>query len=157
YNGTDYPGLGNTMATNLDDNWNLVGNPYPSSISADKFIAQNASLISSDNPNPAITGTIYLWNHLDLPSDMVNDPFYGDYVYNYSPDNYIAYNNTGANPSGFNGNIASGQGFFVLMDHNASPTDSNVIFNNNMRFDNSDADNPTPYLNNEFFRTADPM
>lgn len=152
YSGGDYPGAGNTMATELDDNWNLVGNPYPSSISATKFITQNASIISTDNPNPAITGTIYLWNHLNLPSNLVNDPFYGDYVYNYNPNNYIAFNNTGANPPGFNGNIASGQAFFVLMDHNASTTGSSVVFNNNMRYDDTDPLNPSPYANNEFFR-----
>ncbi len=152
YSGGDYPGAGNTMATELDDNWNLVGNPYPSSISATKFITQNASIISTDNPNPAITGTIYLWNHLNLPSNLVNDPFYGDYVYNYNPNNYIAFNNTGANPPGFNGNIASGQAFFVLMDHNASTTGSSIVFNNNMRYDDTDPLNPSPYANNEFFR-----
>src|SRR5690606_22014283 len=132
----------------------LVGNPYPSSISASKFITQNASLISTDNTDPTITGTIYIWNHANSPSNTVNDPFYGDYVYNYNPNNYIAFNNTGANPPGFNGNIASGQAFFVLMDHAAPQAGSNVVFNNEMRFDDSDPANPTPYVNNEFFRTT---
>src|SRR5690606_5884380 len=151
YNGADYPGAGGTMATSLDDNWNLVGNPYPSSISADKFIARNALMIVDDT-DPAIAGTVYLWRHLSAPS-TIGDPFYGDFVYNYNPNDYIAYNSTGPNPTGFNGNIASGQAFFVLMDHNASQTGSNVIFNNEMRFDDSDPSNPTPFLNNEFFRT----
>ncbi|TYA59708.1 Ig-like domain-containing protein [Formosa maritima] len=153
YTGVDYPGAGNTMATALDDNWNLVGNPYPSAISASKFIAQNASLITTDNTDPTITGTIYLWNHLNMPSDLVSDPFYGNFVYNYNPNNYIAFNNTGSNPIGFNGNIASGQAFFVLMDDSAPQVGSNVTFNNNMRFDDTNPTNPTPYGNNEFFKT----
>src|SRR5690606_23331977 len=93
YNGADYPGAGSTMATSLDDNWNLVGNPYPSSISADKFIARNALMIVDDT-DPAIAGTVYLWRHLSAPS-TIGDPFYGDFVYNYNPNDYIAYNSTG--------------------------------------------------------------
>ncbi|HLV70952.1 MAG TPA: T9SS sorting signal type C domain-containing protein, partial [Xanthomarina sp.] len=143
--GGDYPGAGNTIATRLDDNWNLVGNPYPSAISADAFIAANAGIIT-DDVNSSISGTVYLWRHLDTPSNTVNDPFYGDFVYNFNPNDYIAYNSTGSNPSGFNGDIAAGQAFFVLMEHTAS-TPSNITFNNTMRSETLD--------NSQFYRTQE--
>lgn len=143
YNGINYPGAGATVATSIDDNWNLVGNPYPSSIFADLFISTNTTIIVDDT-DPLIDGTIYLWTHTSAPSNAVTDPFYGDYVYNYNPNDYIAYNLTGSSPAGFNGFIASGQAFFVLMDHNA-PSPSNLEFNNFMR--------SGVYDNNQFYRT----
>lgn len=147
YNGVDYTGAGGTMATALDDNWNLIGNPYPSAIFADEFITQNADLDDTADPNtPAIFGTVYLWRHQTAPSTIA-DPFYGDFVYNYNPNDYIGYNSTGSNPAGFNGYIGSGQAFFVLMDHNAT-TPSNVVFNNDMRLDAG-----APVDNNQFYRT----
>jgi hypothetical protein len=144
-----YPGAGNTDATHLDDNWNLIGNPYPSAISASEFIIQNATVLDdTPDPNtPSIIGTIYLWSHQSAPS-AIGDPFYGDFLYSYNPNDYIAYNGTGSSPAGlFNGNIGSGQSFFVLMDDAAS-SPSNVVFNNNMRLNGG-----TPNDNNEFFRT----
>ncbi|GGW68293.1 putative secreted protein (Por secretion system target) [Winogradskyella epiphytica] len=154
YTGADYTGAGNTDATELDDNWNLIGNPYPSSISADLFIAVNGGTLSeTPDPNtPAIFGTVYLWTHTSAPS-TIDDPFYGDYVYNYNPNDYIGYNSTGSNPAGFNGYIAAGQAFFVLMDHNAS-SPSMVTFNNTMRYDNSTPTNPLPFNNTQFYRAA---
>ncbi|GGG56212.1 hypothetical protein GCM10010976_28830 [Bizionia arctica] len=141
YTGPNYYGTGNsTEATNLDDNWNLIGNPYPSAIFADSFIIQNAGLLGE---SPSITGTVYLWTHASAPSTS-NNPFYGDFVYNYNPNDYIAYNLSGPNPVGFQGNIASGQGFFVLMDHSAA-TPSNIVFNNSMR--------SASYDNSQFYRT----
>ncbi len=154
YAGPNYPGASNIDATELDDNWNLIGNPYPSSISADLFIQENAGVLS-DSPMPntsGVIGTIYLWRHLSAPS-AIDDPFYGDYVYNYSGNDYIGYNGTGSNPVGFNGNIAAGQAFFVLMDHNAS-SPSMVTFNNAMRYDNTIPAIPSPFDNNQFYKTS---
>ncbi|MBQ0785859.1 MAG: T9SS type A sorting domain-containing protein [Oceanihabitans sp.] len=131
YTAGDYLGGGTTIATRLDDNWNLIGNPYPSAISADTFIATNAAEIT-DDIDPSISGTVYLWRHLATPSNAINDPFYEDFVYNYNPNDYIAYNTTGSNPSGFGSHIAAGQSFFVLMEDTA-PVNSNVTFNNTMR------------------------
>src|SRR5690606_10125498 len=48
YTADVYSGNGNT-ATAQDDNWNLLGNPYPSSISANAFV----------NLNTHISGTLY--------------------------------------------------------------------------------------------------
>ncbi|TYA59705.1 T9SS sorting signal type C domain-containing protein [Formosa maritima] len=146
YSGVNYPGAGSTMATALDDNWNLIGNPYPSSISAREFITVNASDII-DDASASIAGTIYLWRHLSAPSNTVGDPFYGDFGYNYNPNDYIKYNHTGSAPAGFSGYIAAGQSFFVLMDHNTSSSSESVIFNNTMR-------NET-YRNDQFYKTVE--
>lgn len=134
YNAGDYTGGGNIAATRLDDNWNLVGNPYPSAISANTFL----------NANTNIAGTVYLWRHLAVPS-AIDDPFYEDFVYNYNPNDYIAHNGTGSNPPGFGGDIGAGQAFFVLMEHASASTNENVIFNNTMR--------SASLVNSEFYRT----
>ena len=113
-----------------DDNWNLVGNPYPSAIRVSDFLSANAS----------IEGAVRLWSHGTLPVSPTN-PFYGSYQYNYVSTDYVVHNGVGtiSGPLGFNGFIASGQGFFVLMNDGAAAS-STVQFNNAMRsrlFDNS--------------------
>lgn len=128
YTGGPYPGGSpNTQATNIDDNWNLVGNPYPSAISASDFIATN------NLGTPKIDGTIYLWQHAGLPTGTTNqDPFYGNYVYNYLGSSYVATNGVGSTPNVFFGSIAAGQSFFVQMLDGVS-TPNTLIFNNAMR------------------------
>lgn len=73
--------------------FNLVGNPYPSAISASSFLAANTDL----------HGTIYLWN--DNGSN------------NYSRSDYAYWNGTGGLGSGGgptpNGFIGTAQGFMV--------------------------------------------
>ncbi|QRM89407.1 T9SS type A sorting domain-containing protein [Lacinutrix sp. WUR7] len=127
-----YTSSGDFQATNEDDNWNLIGNPYPSAISYADFIAAN----------PNIDGTIYFWTHQTAPSYQ-DSPFYYDFIYNYS-DEYIDNNFTGSNPATFGGDIAAGQAFFVLMLDNATQNEE-VIFNNSMR-------NET-LINSNFYRT----
>ncbi|NRD21629.1 T9SS type A sorting domain-containing protein [Winogradskyella litoriviva] len=121
YTGANYAGIGNT-ATDEDDNWNLLGNPYPSAISLNDFVLAN----------PAIDGTLYFWQHLTPASSAIDDPFYNGYVYNYSDSEYLAANSLGSTPPGFNDYIAAGQGFFALMLDSA-PTNSSVTFSNTMR------------------------
>jgi len=135
YTGLDYTGTNNTTITRFDDNWNLIGNPYPSSINALDFIALNTN----------IEGAIRLWTHSSLPSAAISDPFYGDYASNYSPTDYITFNSLGAvtGPLGFNGYIAGGQGFFVNMLDGTATTE-NVTFNNSLR--------DKTYDNSEFYR-----
>lgn len=119
-----------------DDNWNLVGNPYPSAIRALDFI----------NANTTIEGAVRIWTHGVLPAAIIN-PFYGSYQYNYSAGDYITHNGTGtvSGPAGFNGYIAGGQGFFVLMNEGTAAT-SSVVFNNTMR--------SRTYDNSQFYRNA---
>jgi hypothetical protein len=112
---------------------NLLGNPYPSALSANAFI----------NGNPNLNGTIYLWTH--------NTPYASGV---YSSNDYATYNLTGstvtaaaASSAGFNtslpnGKIASGQGFFIK-----GLTAGVATFTNSMRVVPSG-----PNDNNQFFR-----
>ena len=137
YDGGDYAtGVSATLATRDDDNWNLIGNPYPSAVNANLFLATNTN----------IAGFIKYWTHGTLPSAVTSDPFYNNYVQNYTVGDYVTYNATGANPAIGNGNIAAGQGFFVLMNHSSAATTENVVFNNSMRRND--------YRNDIFFRNA---
>ena len=145
YTGGDYNTSGSTADATLDDdNWNLLGNPYPSSIDATKFLAANLNL----------AGFINIWTH-GTPIGNTGDPFYYDFGDNYTISDYIAYNGSGPQiQNGFHGNIASGQGFMVLMNHAGStyPNNSNVTFSNDMRY--SGVSPYTHYGNNQFFRTS---
>jgi hypothetical protein len=137
YQGIDYPGTNGVTITRFSDNWNLVGNPYPSSINVEDFL----------NLNTNIEGAVRIWTHGTLPSTSITNPFYGSYQVNYTPNDYITYNGTGtvSGPSGFNGYIASGQGFLVNMLDGSSSFD-NLIFNNSLRNKN--------YDNSQFYRNS---
>lgn len=127
--------LSQNVANSLDD-YNLIGNPYPSAIFADTFISANTD----------ISGTLYFWTHIGNISS--SNP--GPDLYNFNSDDYAMYNlsggtaasNTGSTmPTGY---IASGQGFFV-----EAITANDVIFNNSMR-------NKT-YSNHNFYRPISPI
>ncbi len=136
YTGIDYSGTNSAIITRFDDNWNLVGNPYPSAISALDFLNLNSSVIE---------GAVRIWTHGTLPSSANPDSFYGDFVTSYSPSDYIVHNGTGtvSGPNGFNGFIAGGQGFMVLMNDGSALTD-NLTFNNSLR--------DISYANDQFYR-----
>ena len=94
----------NSDADGDEDDWNLLGNPYPSAISADEFITQNSH----------INGTLYFWTHVDDIS--IDNP--GPDGYNFSTDDYAMYSLTGGIASASNsaqptGIIETGLGFFV--------------------------------------------
>lgn len=122
---------------------NLIGNPYPSSISTDDFIKHN----SVDNPN--IDGTIYIWTHATPISNATPTPWYQNYVYNYSASDYINKNRlgytgtlpTGIAPATVTDYIASGQSFFVRARAGATA----AALNNTMRKLNN---------NSNFFRES---
>ena len=123
---------GNVSSTT--DDYNLIGNPYPSSIFANTFITTNAAKTS---------GTLYFWTHVGNVS--VSNP--GPNVYNFISDDYALYNMSGGTRASLTGSsiptgyIASGQGFFVEAQGSTTLT-----FNNAMR-------NKT-YLNSNFYRTS---
>lgn len=139
------------VADFTDDKWNLLGNPYPSAINAVTFLdnTTNAALLD---------GTIYFWTHNTIPLITTPDPFYGDFVYNYTDEDYAAWNRTGGvataaaisggvTPNGF---IASGQSFLTLSLATA-PSGNNAIFKNDMRRNISTG---VTYANNQFFKQA---
>lgn len=127
-----------TNATQDDDNWNLLGNPYPSSISADAFLTANSSNLD---------GFVKIWLHGIAPSTSALDPFYNNYGYNYDPNDYLIYNLSGPSiPGVFDGYIGAGQGFITRMSATSASTSSNAIFNNSMR--------SKTYRNDQFYRNA---
>ena len=131
-------GLNGTEITNLSDNYNLIGNPYPSAIRASQFLFNN---------NTKIEGNVRLWTHGTLPA-AITSPFYDTYAYNYTPGDYYIYNFTGVTccpAAGSDLFIGAGQGFFVQMI-DGPPASDIVSFNNGLR-------NPS-YDNSLFYRNA---
>lgn len=123
-------GTNGTQITNLSDNWNLLGNPYPSAIRASQFLFDN---------NTKIEGNVRLWTHGQLPTNIVASPFYGSFISNYSPGDYLTYNFTGTSccPAAASDLfIGAAQGFFVQMvDGPAVAAAANVTvgFTNSLR------------------------
>ena len=110
--------------------WALLGNPYPSSLSASAFLDEN----SDGTPTHPLTGTLYFWDDENGDTSTAND--------------YASWNktggigNAGAGHPGYspNGNIAVGQGFFVQYDKNlgsGNSRTSDIYFKNNMRLHQS--------------------
>jgi hypothetical protein len=120
---------------NLTDaftNQNLIGNPYPSGIDADKFIAANTDL----------EGTLYFWTHNTAIAGNA-----GPEAYDYTNDDYATYvSGTGSAASSGGvvptGVIASGQGFLANINNGGGT----ITFNNAMRVTTQ---------SNTFFRRAD--
>ncbi|WP_163401420.1 T9SS sorting signal type C domain-containing protein [Flavobacterium fluviatile] len=118
-------------------NYYLIGNPYPSAISADAF------LFADSNNNAILDGTIYFWTHNTPIQMMGTKPA-------YTSDDYASYNGVGGTstsraPSGGAepaGTIGAGQSFFALASANGT-----VMFNNGMRIQGN---------NNQFFKPAKP-
>jgi len=143
--GSTAPSGGSTAVTDADDEWNLIGNPYPSAIDIVSFLNHPAN-------TPVVDGTIYLWTHNTAPSAAIPDPFYGNYAQNYTVSDYATVNLSGATATAATGGsapsryIGAGQSFFISADDAmANGTTANVSFNNSMRV----ADN-----NNNFFRNG---
>lgn len=143
YRGSDqntifHAGTNGIQITNVSDNWNLLGNPYASSIRGSQFLFDNKTKID---------GQIRLWTHGTLPASIPS-PFYGTYMYNYSPGDYYTYNFTGTSccpAAAVDLFIGAAQGFFVTMLDGAAGSDI-ITFNNNLR---SDA-----YSNSTFYKNS---
>jgi hypothetical protein len=136
-NTAEHFGLNGTEITNFSDNYNLIGNPYPSAIRASQFLFNN---------NTKIEGNVRLWTHGTLPA-AITSPFYDTYAYNYTSSDYYIYNFTGPSCCPLGGPdlfIGAGQGFFVQMI-DGPPASDDVTFNNGLR--NSGYDNSLFYRN----------
>jgi len=120
----------------------LVGNPYPSAISADAFLTANATI------NGTSGGTLYFWTHNTARFQSGNQLV-------YSSNDYASYNLTGEvrtalkaasdpnNPEKVpSGKIAAGQAFFI--GNNATGV---FAFRNTMRSTGSTD-------NSQFFRQS---
>ena len=132
-------------AASTTDDFNFVGNPYPSSIKADDFIKANITPLAANNN---ISGTLYFWTHIGNLAPVGTNA--GPNINNYNSNDYATYNLSGStgvgSPSGSgsltpDGFIGTGQGFFV-----EGETTNDLIFNNSMR-------NKT-HTNNQFFRNS---
>ena len=134
YTGANYAGTNGANITSYDDNWNLLGNPYPSAIDAVAFLTANTN----------IAGNVRLWTH-GTEISQGGSTFYATFGYNYNVNDYINYNGTGSTPPGFNGKIGAGQGFFVIMNESTAPTET-VTFNNSMR--------NASFSNSQFYKTT---
>ncbi|MCK5538221.1 MAG: hypothetical protein KAI79_15450, partial [Bacteroidales bacterium] len=110
YNVDIKTGISSSNQTNK--NYNLIGNPYPSSIDPDKFINLNGG--------GKFTGTIYVWSQGTINGGVYQDADY--YSYN------LAGGAGTSIPEGTNYKIASGQGFMIEAENSSS-----IVFNNDMR------------------------
>ena len=137
--GTDYTTVGTQgiMRTVTDDNWNLLGNPYPSALD----VVSTGGFLDT---NPQLAGFVKIWTHAQLPTNPV-DPFYQNFVTNYYAADYSTYNRTGLTSGPGDYKIGSGQGFMVLMNAGAAGS-STVTFNNSMR--------SRTFANNQFYKSA---
>ncbi|WP_298364992.1 LamG-like jellyroll fold domain-containing protein [uncultured Lutibacter sp.] len=122
------PNNGDITVTVKDDNDYLVGNPYPSAIDADKFIADNST---------SIKGAIYFWDHFGGNSHNLKAYEAGHATYTYmggvaaASNLSIHSNNPSASGSKTPGRfIGVGQAFYV---DGKGTGDQSVIFNNSQR------------------------
>ncbi|SFA75608.1 hypothetical protein SAMN05660845_0389 [Flavobacterium swingsii] len=108
----------------MDDNWNLLGNPYPSAINGLQFLSTNSA---------NLLGNIRLWRHLNTPTAIAS-PFYQNFVYNYNSNDYLTINFTGPTVPGASDIIKSGQAFMTQRIEGAQDlVGADIQFNNAMR------------------------
>ena len=144
YTGGGYTGANGIPINNLDDNYNLIGNPYPSAINALRFIYDNSTYGTN-----VIEGNVKLWMHGSPPINGATNPFYGSYAFNYSGSDYVTINYTGSTIPTTSSSIRAGQAFFVEMKDGVQGSGT-VNFNNAQRRDASG----TPYSNSGFFKNS---
>jgi hypothetical protein len=137
------PVLGNS------NQYNLIGNPYPSAIDANLFLSDPLNI-------PSVDGTIYFWTH--NTTIIANQYTANDYaIYNFSGGvgTASAAVNSGVNNNLPNGKIAAGQGFFIKGLSNGAATFKNqmrLTGNNNLFFRSNDFNNQSSFNNAEKHR-----
>ncbi|WP_264531645.1 T9SS sorting signal type C domain-containing protein [Flavobacterium sp. N502540] len=120
----------------------LIGNPYPSALSAERFVSEGIEGFIKANEN-VINGTLYFWTH-NTPAKPVQSN-------QYSADDYASFNLVGGTAAKSDvdyssgggvkptGEIAAGQSFFLT-----TKAAGKIQFNNAMRLGAVD--------NGQFFR-----
>ncbi|WP_147679207.1 T9SS type A sorting domain-containing protein [Algibacter pacificus] len=103
----------------------LVGNPYPSDLNADQFIADNSGVID---------GTLYFWEQFGNANTHILNDYEGGYA-SYNTLMSTSDAGSGSTKGAPTGKIAVGQGFFVTFKANGS-----IVFNNGQRDFNSPGD-----------------
>jgi len=99
---TGAPNNGDVPISLVVDKWNFVGNPYPSSIDAEKFIKDNGDI-----------GPLYFWSHNTPPKKIE-----GTNTFTYSSSDFAVFSLMGETKPSPKGNLPSGyigtgQGFFI--------------------------------------------
>ena len=139
---TTVPSVYTNVALNvLDDNWSLLGNPYPSAINALQFLATNST---------NLLGNVRLWRHLNTPL-AIPSPFYQNFVYSYNSGDYLTINFTGPTVPNTPLIIKAGQAFMIQrIEGPQDLTGTDVNFNNSMRLTPTN----TVMDNSGFYRAA---
>jgi hypothetical protein len=107
-----------------DDDWNLVGNPYPSPIDFNELVNQNAN----------IEGAYYLWTNCAGLDANGQHQTIGYTIYSTGSGSTAACNGSGVSATRY---IPAAQGFFVEAN-----TAGNLVFENSQRVVNN-----TPFVN----------
>ncbi|CAI2765829.1 T9SS sorting signal type C domain-containing protein [Flavobacterium collinsii] len=115
----------------------LIGNPYPSALSGERFVSEGIEGFIKTNEN-VINGTLYFWTHNTPAKPVASNQ--------YTTDDYASFNllgSTKANSGGDKptGEIAAGQSFFLT-----TKAAGKILFTNAMRLGAVD--------NGQFFRPA---
>lgn len=117
--GTPNNGVFSVPLSDAGQGFNLIGNPYPSVISAESFIENNVSNID---------GTIYFWRRRNnTTGEGDTGSFYASYTrFGGTDPSESVPSETSSAPNGF---IQVGQGFLVK----ALPAATEVVFQNSLR------------------------
>ncbi|MGA9591137.1 MAG: LamG-like jellyroll fold domain-containing protein, partial [Salegentibacter sp.] len=116
-----FPNNGTITLENIgaDQNY-LIGNPYPSAISADEFILDHLKVSGGTNTQNVFNGTLYYWDHFSGHTHYLQRYVGGYAMYNLSgPVRAIATDdriNTSTNEKGYKvpgPYIPVGQAFFI--------------------------------------------
>lgn len=120
-----------------NDDWNLIGNPYPSALDLNSFWSRNASFQN------ALTDGVYFWTETkEPPYDQ-----YGSYlVWNFSGGTYLPQSRTEISV------VPAGMGFWVLAN---DPDESgryayDLEFNNAMRDSYAETTEHTRYVSRRY-------